>query len=308
MRKRLRRAVALLALALIWPVLPAAAAADSPSDAQQAAALINQARQQKGLEPLTVDPTLTRLALLKAQDMARYGYFGHQSPTYGSPWEMLRNAGVSFTYAGETLAKGPSASSVTRVVLAYGQNTLLSGRYGNVGIAAVPAFGTKIWVFLYTGTAQGNQPASTAPAAPPSAPPATGPPAGTPAQLTQDEARMLTLVNQARARSGLAPLTADPELVRLARLKARDMIARGYFGHQSPTYGSPFDMLRAAGVSYRYAGENLAGAPDVESAHANLMASPGHRANILNPNYTRVGIGVVDGGPYGKIFVQLFVG
>ncbi len=308
MRKRLRYAVLLLALSVVWPILPALAAAETPSDAQQAAAIVNQARQQKGLAPLTLDPTLARLALLKAQDMAERGYFGHQSPTYGSPWEMLRDAGVSFTCAGESLAKGPSALAVTRALLRYGQNTLLSTRYQYIGIAAVPASGTKIWVFLYTGTARVNQTVSGVPARPPATPPAMQPPAGTTDELIRDEARMLALVNQARAQSGLAPLAGDHELVRLARLKARDMIERGYFGHQSPTYGSPFDMLRSAGISYRYAGENLAGAPDVETAHNNLMASPGHRANILNPNYTRVGIGVVEGGPYGKIFVQLFVG
>ncbi|MGQ9532731.1 MAG: CAP domain-containing protein [Desulfotomaculales bacterium] len=308
MPKGLRYAALVLALSVLWPVLPALAAAETPSDAQQAVAIVNQARQQQGLPPLALDPTLTRLALAKAQDMAARGYFGHQSPTYGSPWKMLRDAGVSFTYAGESLAKGPSAPAVTRVILRYGQNTLLSARYQNIGIAAVPASGTKIWVFLYTGTARLNQAVSPAPAKAPATPPAMQAPAGTADILARDEARMLALVNQARAESGLAPLTADPDLVRLARLKARDMVERGYFGHQSPTYGSPFDMLRSAGISYRYAGENLAGAPDVETAHNNLMASPGHRANILNRNYTRVGIGVVEGGPYGKVFVQLFLG
>lgn len=127
-------------------------------------------------------------------------------------------------------------------------------------------------------------------------------------ETPSDAQQAAAIVNQARQQKGLAPLTPDPTLARLALLKAQDMAERGYFGHQSPTYGSPFDMLRSAGISYRYAGENLAGAPDVETAHNNLMASPGHRANILNPNYTRVGIGVVEGGPYGKIFVQLFVG
>ena len=172
MPKGLRYAALVLALSVLWPVLPALAAAETPSDAQQAVAIVNQARQQQGLPPLTLDPTLTRLALAKARDMAERGYFGHQSPTYGSPWEMLRDAGVSFTYAGESLAKGPSAPAVTRVLLRYGQNTLLSARYQNIGIAAVPASGTKIWVFLYTGTARLNQAVSPAPAKAPATPPA----------------------------------------------------------------------------------------------------------------------------------------
>ena len=97
-------------------------------------------------------------------------------------------------------------------------------------------------------------------------------------------------------------------LVKVARLKAQDMINKGYFSHTSPTYGSPFDMMKKYGVQYRYAGENLAGAPTVQSAHNNLMNSSGHRANILNASYTKVGIGVVSGGPYGKMFVQMFTG
>lgn len=127
-------------------------------------------------------------------------------------------------------------------------------------------------------------------------------------QLAADEARMLALINQERAKKGLPALEVEPRLVETARLKSRDMIEAGYFGHNSPTYGSPFAMMRTAGVQYRYAGENLAGASTVERAHQALMASPGHRANILNPRFTHVGIGIVDGGPYGKMFTQHFVG
>lgn len=135
-------------------------------------------------------------------------------------------------------------------------------------------------------------------------------PAPTPASasMTADEQKMLNLVNQARAGAGLPALKADEELIKLARLKAQDMIKRGYFSHTSPIYGSPFDMMKAAGVSYRYAGENLAGAYSVNTAHTNLMNSPGHRANILNNNFKSVGIGIVNGGPYGKMFVQMFIG
>jgi len=128
------------------------------------------------------------------------------------------------------------------------------------------------------------------------------------ADLTADEQKMLNLINQERAKEGLSPLKPNSELVRLARLKAKDMISKGYFSHTSPTYGSPFDMMKSAGVSYRYAGENLAGASGVETAHKNLMNSPGHKANILNKSFTEVGIGIIDGGPYGKMFVQMFKG
>lgn len=126
--------------------------------------------------------------------------------------------------------------------------------------------------------------------------------------LTKDEKLMLDLVNKERVKAGLKPLEVDMRLVDISRKKSKDMIEKNYFGHISPTYGSPFDALKNAGISYRYAGENIAGAPTVEKAHEALMNSPGHRANILNPNFNKVGIGIVDGGPYGKMFTQTFIG
>jgi uncharacterized protein YkwD len=72
--------------------------------------------------------------------------------------------------------------------------------------------------------------------------------------------------------------------------------------------GSPFDMMKNAGVTYRWAGENIAGAASVDRAHNGLMNSEGHRANILNSNFTHIGIGIVPGGPYGMMFTQMFIG
>jgi uncharacterized YkwD family protein len=126
--------------------------------------------------------------------------------------------------------------------------------------------------------------------------------------LTADEQKMIDLVNKERQAAGLKPLIVDMDLVKTARMKSQDMIDNNYFAHNSPTYGSPFDLMKSQGITYRYAGENLAGAPTVERAHTGLMNSSGHRANILNPNYTHIGIGIVDGGPYGKMFTQHFVG
>ncbi|MGI6604792.1 MAG: CAP domain-containing protein [bacterium] len=133
-------------------------------------------------------------------------------------------------------------------------------------------------------------------------------PPESPAGLTKDEAQMLELVNQERAKAGLKPFVVDKGLVETARAKSRDMVENNYFGHISETLGSPFDQMSAAGISYRYAGENIAGAPTVAQAHNGLMNSPGHRANILSANFTRIGIGIVDGGPYGKMFTQQFAG
>lgn len=140
------------------------------------------------------------------------------------------------------------------------------------------------------------------------APAEQAPKAETSAELTADEQQMLDLVNQERQKQGLPALKADPELTKVARVKAKDMIDNNYFDHNSPTYGSPFDMMKKFGVEYKTAGENLAGNSSVEGAHQNLMNSQGHRENILKSDYTNVGIGVVDGGQYGKMFVQLFKG
>lgn len=126
--------------------------------------------------------------------------------------------------------------------------------------------------------------------------------------LTANEKQMFELVNSERQKAGLKPLKNDMRLVNLSRKKSKDMIDNNYFGHTSPTYGTPFNALKNNNVSYRYAGENLAGAPTVERAHSGLMNSPGHRANILNPNFTHIGIGIVDGGPYGKMYTQTFIG
>lgn len=120
------------------------------------------------------------------------------------------------------------------------------------------------------------------------------------------EAKMLELVNSERTQRGLKPLQADPELTTVAREQSRDMFARGYFAHVNPEGKDPFDRMKAAHVEFRSAGENLALAQTMEIAHRNLMNSPGHRANILQPAFGRIGIGIMDGGYYGFMVSQEF--
>ena len=132
--------------------------------------------------------------------------------------------------------------------------------------------------------------------------------AASPAGLTGIEQQMLSLLNQERTKNGLQPLQIDNAVQKLARMKSQDMIDNNYFSHQSPTHGSPFDMLKNNGVNYMTAGENIAGNPDVNGAHTSLMNSEGHRKNILSQNFTHVGIGVKDGGQYGKMYTQIFIG
>lgn len=114
------------------------------------------------------------------------------------------------------------------------------------------------------------------------------------------------LVNQERAKAGLKPLKINAELSRVARFKSADMHDKGYFDHTSPTYGDPFKMMKSFGISYKSAGENIAyGQKTPEEVMKAWMNSSGHRANILNANYTDIGIGyVADGSYWTQQFIQ----
>jgi uncharacterized YkwD family protein len=132
-------------------------------------------------------------------------------------------------------------------------------------------------------------------------------PAPTP-EVSEAERYFLSLVNGARAEAGLAPLVFDCDLQRAARFKSADMTAEGYFSHQSPTYGSPFEIMKMFGVMYSCAGENIAGNADVKNAFERLMLSAGHRANILGADYTITGVAIDPNDVYGLQIIQMFVG
>lgn len=120
------------------------------------------------------------------------------------------------------------------------------------------------------------------------------------------EREMLKMINEERKKNNLGLLKADPEMTAVARAHSKDMFERGYFAHVNPDGKNPFDRMKAAKVSFIAAGENLALAQTVAIAHINLMNSPGHRANILNPAFGRLGIGILDGGYYGLMISQEF--
>lgn len=120
------------------------------------------------------------------------------------------------------------------------------------------------------------------------------------------EAEMLQLVNAERFKEGLSPVKADPELTIVARAHSADMFVRGYFSHYTPEKKDPFDRMKKAGVKFLTAGENLALGRTLKICHEGLMNSPGHRANILNPSFGRLGIGIMDGGIYGLMISQEF--
>ncbi|RDW20354.1 hypothetical protein CWR48_06645 [Oceanobacillus arenosus] len=126
------------------------------------------------------------------------------------------------------------------------------------------------------------------------------------AALSQYEQEVVELTNQERAKYGLSALQIDTELSKVAREKSNDMASKGYFDHNSPTYGSPFDMMKSFGISYRTAGENIAmGQRTPAEVVDGWMNSEGHRANILNGEFTHIGVGYVENGNY---WTQQFIG
>lgn len=156
-----------------------------------------------------------------------------------------------------------------------------------------------------TTTPQPTQP-TTQPVTEPTVSETTEPNEGNTSEVSSYEKQVVELVNKERASKGLSPLTLNTELSRVARIKSEDMRDNGYFSHNSPTYGSPFDMMKSFGISYRTAGENIAmGQQSPEAVVTAWMNSDGHRANILNANFTQIGVGYAANGNY---WTQMFIG
>ncbi|MCW3489452.1 CAP domain-containing protein [Dethiobacter alkaliphilus] len=182
------------------------------------------------------------------------------------------------------------------------QVQLPSGRYG--------------WVsgnFVTLRNISTSSPAAPAPQPTQTTSPAQPQPSPEPSpsyQIQQYEQAVFQLVNVERQNHGLRPLQMDTKLFEVARVKSRDMHDNRYFSHTSPVYGSPFDMMRRFGISYRLAGENIAaGQTSPEAVVRAWMNSPGHRANILNPNFTHIGVGYHNGpNNFRHYWTQLFVG
>ncbi len=131
-------------------------------------------------------------------------------------------------------------------------------------------------------------------------------PVSTSTSVTAYENKVLQLVNVERQKAGLSALKMDESIRNVARMKSQDMQTKKYFSHTSPTYGSPFDMLKRFGITYKTAGENIAmGQKTPEAVVKAWMNSPGHRANILKPAFTHIGVGYVANGSY---WTQMFIG
>lgn len=129
------------------------------------------------------------------------------------------------------------------------------------------------------------------------------------ASFSAQQQEVLNLVNQERAKVGAKPLTLNKELSNVATTKSQDMINKNYFDHTSPTYGSPFDMMKQFGISYKTAGENIAmGQRTPAEVMNSWMNSEGHRKNILNPNFTELGVGIAKASNGQLYWTQMFIG
>jgi len=149
-----------------------------------------------------------------------------------------------------------------------------------------------------TQTNTSTRPSTPSDTAKPSTP-STSTPSSSTGTVSTLERQVVTLVNQKRAAAGLKALTLNGALSNGARMKSQDMQKSHYFNHTSPNYGSPFDMMRSLGISYRSAGENIAmGYSSAEAVVNAWMNSPSHRANIMNASYTQIGVGYVSNGGY----------
>lgn len=126
-------------------------------------------------------------------------------------------------------------------------------------------------------------------------------------ELKQKSNELLNLINLQREKNGLIRLEVLPRLEEIANLKAEDMVKNNYFDHNSPTYGSPFDMMKNFGITYKTAGENIAGNTTIEGAFNAWINSESHKQNILSNAYNYIGIGIAPSEKYGYVIVTMFI-
>ncbi|WP_211297038.1 CAP domain-containing protein [Paenibacillus castaneae] len=222
--------------------------------------------------------------------------FKNIANSYGLDLSKLFN-GITISlpdcFAGNTgTVTKPSTGTGTVTKPSTGTGTVTKPSTGT-GTVTKPSTGTGTVTKPSTGTGTVTKPST-----------GTGTTTGGDSSLGAFQSQVIDLVNQERAKAGMSALKSDTLLTKVATDKAKDMDVNNYFSHTSPTYGSPFDMMRSYGVTYSYAGENIAaGQRTPQEVMTAWMNSEGHRANILNNNFTKIGVGYVNGK-----WVQEFTG
>ncbi|MFI6857665.1 CAP domain-containing protein [Streptomyces sp. NPDC050416] len=270
------------------PPGPPAAARHVP-DPDGFAAQVNSARAAAGSPPVSLDPRLVAAARAHAAAMAASGRLGVESRDGVSVYQRAVGAGYTYLTVGEHLVSGPrtTAEFVSYCLRADGpRRTLHDPAFTHTGVAHVHdgPTGDTYWTALWARPL-------------------------TPEGLAGAAAAVTDLTNRERARAGLPPLAADPLLTAAAQAHSADMVARDFYSHTAPGGSRPWDRAAAAGSTRRSIGENIAcGQRSPAEVVEGWMNSPGHRANILKPGFTHLGVGFAGGGRAGTYWTQLFGG
>ncbi|MBV7699782.1 CAP domain-containing protein [Streptomyces sp. TRM70350] len=251
--------------------------------------LINTARARAGSPPVSLDARLTTAAQQHASAMAVAGRLGVESPDGVAVYQRVTAAGYPYITIGEHLVSGPRTPTefIDYCLRTDGpRRTLHDPAFTHAGLAHANGgrSGDTYWTALWASPL-------------------------TQADLTRTAADVIDLTNHERAHAGLPPLGPDPVLAGAAQAHSADMVARDFYSHTAPDGRQPWDRAAAAGSTRRSIGENIAcGQRSPTEVVTGWMNSPGHRANILKPGFTHIGIGFACGGRAGTYWTQLFGG
>ncbi|MEV6594646.1 CAP domain-containing protein [Streptomyces acidicola] len=251
--------------------------------------LVNSARARAGSPAVVLDARLVAAAREHAAGMAAQGRLASEGPDGRSVFQRVTTSGYTYLTVGEHLVSGPRTPAEFVEYCLSGErarDTLCEPSFSEAGLACVSdgrsgdVYWTALWARPFT-----------------------------PAGLTQTAAEVIALTNAERASAGLRPLADDPLLATAAQAHSADMVARAFYSHTSPDGGEPWHRAAAAGSTRRTIGENIAcGQRSAAEVVRGWMDSPGHRANILKPGFTHIGIGFAGGGAAGTYWTQLFGG
>ncbi|WP_330174661.1 CAP domain-containing protein [Streptomyces sp. NBC_01498] len=249
-------------------------------------ALVNAERARSGAPPVTPDPALTAAAEAHCAGMAARGSLGPAPGT--SLYQRITDRGHRYLTVAEHLVSGPRTEADFLTYCLGDPRTAATVRdpaLTRVGLAHAPAPGGDIfWTAVWTRPL-------------------------TPDGLTAVTAEVLARTNAERRAAGLRPLSPDPHLTTAAQSHSDAMVTRGFYSHTSPEGRQPWDRARSAGSGHRAVGENIAcGQRSAAEVVQGWMNSPGHRANILTPGFTHLGVGLRDGGELALYWTQLFGG
>ncbi|WP_329372297.1 CAP domain-containing protein [Streptomyces sp. NBC_01483] len=249
--------------------------------------LVNSVRAAAGSPPVCLDARLASAARAHASDMAARGLLSSEDAHGISVYQRITSAGYTYLTVGEHLVSGPrTPGEFVEYCLTTEQSrdTLYNPAYSQAGLAYVrdQRSGDMYWTALW------SRPFSLG-------------------GLRQTAGEVVALTNAERAAEGLAPLAVDAPLTTAAQAHSDDMVARAFYSHTSPDGSRPWDRAATAGSSRRTIGENIAcGQRSPAEVVRGWMNSPGHRANILKPDFTHIGIGLAGGGTAGTYWTQLF--